>query len=627
MADYNDILGRSKLVRDATELGENTATRVGGVLVDLCDWIKSLQDNQSSTGGDDEPTSNVDLTQYTWWGRTFGDGDTATSKRIVGAMNDVTSITFIDTKMSKQKKLYLDSNGDLCFDGNFYATGGITALGSGGSSSGGSTGGDGISGITIKRNGTVVNTADNQELVCKSINFAYPTDWSSSPVLRTNDHEIKIDLSVIAANAGGGSSANKNSFTVYNGDSDDHVSYNGIDAAYIKFMDGFTLQRKGLGYEISCTGSGGSSSGGSTTSKLYFTKDDSQESWDGSSKFNLKFGSGINASFSSDHSSVTISATGGSGSSVDLSNYVTTSALNTKLNDYLKTTGNAASASKLATTRTFWGQSFNGEQNVSGDMSNVGAISFSSKDSATGRPTVLIQAGGKSIFGLNQNKDIFIGYGWYQDTDAHITLYGSKTLINTYDGSSSRNWWFRDNQFILPDDGVVNIANKGKISWDSTNNAFKIEGNVYATGGITALGVSNGSTTSNNVDFTFNSVTANSANFDRLYLRKEYNYGLYIGTTCALWGALEANAIHIGGNFTQTFLTENIVINSSTKQFYSIARLQAANGLSILNGYFDVTYNGTVYKFDFAKAKELGLLTTTGTQSLPDEVNYANISQ
>ncbi len=85
---------------------------------------------------------------------------------------------------------------------------------------------------------------------------------------------------------------------------------------------------------------------------------------------------------------------------------------------------------------------------------------------------------------------------------------------------------------------------------DRTNNAFKIEGNVYATGGITALGVSNSATTSNNVDFTFKSVTSDSATFDKLYLRKEYGYGLFVGNKCALWGAIETDAIHIGGNFT-----------------------------------------------------------------------------
>jgi len=38
------------------------------------------------------------------------------------------------------------------------------------------------------------------------------------------------------------------------------------------------------------------------------------------------------------------------------------------------TTGNAATATKLATSRIFWGQSYDGSGNVSGDMSNVGRI-------------------------------------------------------------------------------------------------------------------------------------------------------------------------------------------------------------------------------------------------------------
>lgn len=460
----------------------------------------------------------TDLTQYTWWGRTFGDGDTATSKRIVGAMNDVTSITFTDTKLSKQKMLYLDSNGDLCFDGNFYATGGITALGSGGSSSGGSSsGGSGISGITIKRNGTTVINSSDQTLVCKSINFVYPTDWSSSPILRSDDNEIKVDLSVIAANASGGTSANKNPFTIYNGDSGS-ITYDGSSPSYIKFKDGFTLSKVGLGYEISCTGS---SSGGSTTGNLYFTKGSSQESFNGSSNFNVVFGDGINVSWDS-HSKITLSA-----GTVDLSSYVTTSALNTKLSDYLKKTETAASATKLATTRTIWGQNFNGEQDISGNMNNVGAINFTSKDSSTGNPTVMIQASGKSLLGLNANKDIYIGYSWYQDTDAHITLYGSKTLINTYDGTTSRNWWFQGKFLVSPSDGEIVIGN-GKLTWDETNRAIRVtsydgkSANFYADGGITALGVQATSTSSS--DFTFKSVTSSNYNFSNgSYLTETYS--------------------------------------------------------------------------------------------------------
>lgn len=44
---------------------------------------------------------------------------------------------------------------------------------------------------------------------------------------------------------------------------------------------------------------------------------------------------------------------------------------------FLLTTGNAASATKLQTTRTLWGQSFNGTQDVSGDLTSVGSITMS----------------------------------------------------------------------------------------------------------------------------------------------------------------------------------------------------------------------------------------------------------
>ena len=44
---------------------------------------------------------------------------------------------------------------------------------------------------------------------------------------------------------------------------------------------------------------------------------------------------------------------------------------------YLKLDGNAASATKLQTSRTLWGQSFNGTEDVSGDMTSVGSITAS----------------------------------------------------------------------------------------------------------------------------------------------------------------------------------------------------------------------------------------------------------
>lgn len=45
MATTEEIKKEAILVRDATQIGENTAERVGGVLVDLANKSKELEDN------------------------------------------------------------------------------------------------------------------------------------------------------------------------------------------------------------------------------------------------------------------------------------------------------------------------------------------------------------------------------------------------------------------------------------------------------------------------------------------------------------------------------------------------------------------------------------------------------
>ena len=51
MAEIKDILTRSKQVRDETQVGRNTAIKVGGILVDLCQLVK--------TGGVEVPSRDV----------------------------------------------------------------------------------------------------------------------------------------------------------------------------------------------------------------------------------------------------------------------------------------------------------------------------------------------------------------------------------------------------------------------------------------------------------------------------------------------------------------------------------------------------------------------------------------
>lgn len=98
-------------------------------------------------------------------------------------------------------------------------------------------------------------------------------------------------------------------------------------------------------------------------------------------------------------------------------------------NYYLQTNlaGNASSASKLETPRTIWGQSFDGTENVSGDLNNVGNITstcFSIRGRNTTNPSLklsninvpasyfqLTTAGVLSMdYGINSGKNISIVY-------------------------------------------------------------------------------------------------------------------------------------------------------------------------------------------------------------------------
>lgn len=173
------------------------------------------------------------------------------------------------------------------------------------------------------------------------------------------------------------------------------------------------------------------------------------------------------------------------------------------LSSYVKGTkvSNAGTADRLANARTIWGQSFNGTGDISGHLY---------MGSAGGGSIQLYMNNGNMLD--RTNNTLHIGYGLKESSDGEIYLDAYRTIV--YTDNMSRHYDFKSNVFDVNTNAIHfgSGASGGKISWDRINNAFKIEGNVYATGGITALGVSNNATTSNNVDFTFKSVTANTFN-------------------------------------------------------------------------------------------------------------------
>lgn len=594
MATIDEIKQQAAAVKNATQVGENTALRVGGVLVDLCEWMKNFSDNAGSGGG----------------GTSGGSG---------------ASLGTLLTKLNSDNPFPTASGQVLTYDGSNFVW--KTSTGSGGSTTGG---------IRIKRNGSTLKDSNGDVLSCTSINFKYGENWNSTPILINSDNEISVDLSVVANNGNGSSSSSNYPLTIYNGSSNtDYITYDGSSSAYLKFKSGFSISKVGLGYEISVSG-GGSGSSGTTAGKLRFYKNtdkDTEAYWNGESDFRIIFGSGLNVSWDS-HSQITLSASGGSGGSTstsvswsDVTNKPSTFTPSSHthstsdingLSNYVRgiTVNNADKATQLANPRLIWGQSFDGTGDINGNLK---------MGSAGGGSIQLWMNNGNMLD--RTNNILHIGYGLKESSDAEINLDAYATKV--YTDNMSKHYDFKSNVFDVNSNQIHfgSETNGGRISWDATNNAFKIEGNVYATGGITALGVSNNATTSNNLDFTFKSVTADSATVDKLYLRKEYGYGLFVGTKCALWGAIETDAIHFGGNFTQVYMTEWVVLNSNSKLCYFATRIQSANGLSLLDGYLDVKYNGTTYKFDFAKAKELGLLINTGVKTLSNEVDYANVIQ
>ncbi|WAX16769.1 hypothetical protein PD482P1_00002 [Parabacteroides phage PD482P1] len=90
--------------------------------------------------------------------------------------------------------------------------------------------------------------------------------------------------------------------------------------------------------------------------------------------------------------------------------------------------GNAASATKLQTDRTIWGQNFNGTQNVSGNMTGVGNITMSGNIYMGNNRNIYAKnpdGSDMAIFYTNTNSELVIGTG--------NTQKGTNTYLSGYE--------------------------------------------------------------------------------------------------------------------------------------------------------------------------------------------------
>lgn len=585
-------------------------------------------------GGNTGGGTSIDLSEYSWWGRKF---DPA-SKMITGEMSAVTSIEFQSTKgeTTIRKKLYLDENGDLCFNGNLYATGGITALGSGGGTSGGSGGSttgtlyvgstsnnlgfDGSKNMNLYfGDGLKVEKSDNQitvsatgggtggslkllEVINKNSSTYFAYNGETAYRLRFGDGlNMVLDVDEYVVTATGGSGSIQVAQTPeYSGESESWVS-----ATKLRFV-GITGTKPTIrtNSEKSCVDVGipvgsGSGSSGTTSGKLRFYKDSSEESWNGESDFKIIFGSGLNVTWDS-HSQITLSANGGSnggssGGSVSWENVTNkprsfTPSSHTHstsdisgLSSYVQGTTvnnatNADKATQLANPRTIWGQSFNGTDNINGSL-------------------FMGTAGGNSIqLWMNDgnmldrtNNVLHIGYGLKESSDGEIWLDAYATRV--YTDNMTKYYDFKGNVFDVNSNQIHfgSEANGGTLSWDSANKCFKINGSVYATGGITALGASNSATTSNNVDFTFKSVTANTFNVK--------------------------NSIQISNSLELSRNGDDVYLSSSNTNTSHFIYLDGTDGNYYLNSYGHACFNNLICDsaFSFSGVNNFAITDITDT--------------
>ena len=133
----------------------------------------------------------------------------------------------------------------------------------------------------------------------------------------------------------------------------------------------------------------------------------------------------------------------------------------TKLDASLTASDNIATATKLATARTIWGQAFDGSANISGNMTNVDHIYMNNSHTIYVKDT---NGNNLDAFGLSNTNNLHIGYG--------LTAKGYNTYINSneiYFRTSANNV----ERMRITSDGKVGI---GTIAPDAN---LHVSGNKY----------------------------------------------------------------------------------------------------------------------------------------------------
>ena len=102
----------------------------------------------------------------------------------------------------------------------------------------------------------------------------------------------------------------------------------------------------------------------------------------------------------------------------------------TKLDAALTASDNIATATKLATARTIWGQAFDGSANVSGDMTGVGNVAMSGVLNLDNNRGITVKdTEGESLGVLNFNATNDLHFGYYTANKGYNTYIAGNNII------------------------------------------------------------------------------------------------------------------------------------------------------------------------------------------------------
>ena len=154
-------------------------------------------------------------------------------------------------------------------------------------------------------------------------------------------------------------------------------------------------------------------------------------------------------------------------------------------------------ADQLVTARSLWGQSFNGTANVSGNMTGVGNINTSAAPAGTIYTNNWFRSKGSTGWYSEDH-----GGGWYMSDNTWIRNFGSKDVYLSSRLSVNGNVGIGTTApshklHVLGEIYTTTKVNiNGIILEKDSNGDLKVNGNLYATGGISAYGASDGTSSS-----------------------------------------------------------------------------------------------------------------------------------